>query len=279
MTSERSAGEIYGRYFPAGAVVFEEGDPGSRMYVIQSGAVQIVKRVASRTITLAHLGPGEAFGEMALLEGRPRSATAIVVAPGRILELDEAAFADLVGNEREVALRLLRRLSARLREANRQIRNFLSADAMGRAVEVLRALCGPPGDDGFRPIPPEMGPGALAARAGEPPDRGALWERLRHARLVREVGARAELAPAEVVDAYLRYVDLRARWHALAAGELSEAPDLVAEGPEGIAEELLHARLAPAGQGRSGGGQDELDEYLALKRRFEPAASSGGNGP
>ncbi|HSN16531.1 MAG TPA: cyclic nucleotide-binding domain-containing protein, partial [Anaeromyxobacteraceae bacterium] len=135
MTSERSAGEIYGRYFQEGAVVFEEGDPGSRMYVIQSGAVQIVKRVGSRPITLAHLGPGEAFGEMALLEGRSRSATAIVETAGRILELDEAAFADLVANEREVALRLLRRLSARLREANRQIRTFLSADAMGRAVE------------------------------------------------------------------------------------------------------------------------------------------------
>ena len=103
MTPEPSAAEIYGRDFPAGAVIFEEGDPGSRMYVIQSGAVQIVKRVVSRTITLAHLGPGEAFGEMALLEGRPRSATAVVEAPGRILELDEAAFADLVVNERAVS--------------------------------------------------------------------------------------------------------------------------------------------------------------------------------
>ena len=81
MTSEPSAAEIYGRDFPAGALVFEEGDPGSRMYVIRSGEV-----------------------------------------------------------------RILRRLSARLREANRRIRNFLSADAMGRAVEVLRALSGPPGE-------------------------------------------------------------------------------------------------------------------------------------
>lgn len=267
MTPEPSAAEIYGRDFPAGAVVFEEGDPGSRMYVIRSGEVRILKRVGAREIELARLGAGEAFGEMALLEGQPRSATAIVASPARILEIDEAAFADLVRRNGEIALRLLRRLSARLREANRQIRNFLSADAMGRAVEVLRALSGPPGEDGFRPIPMHMSPEGLARRAGSAPADPELWERLRRARLVREVGSRAELAPAEVVDAFLRYVDLRAHWHAVAAEEVSEVPDLAGHAPGGIAGELLEARLPPeepAARAASG-----LDEYLALKRRFE----------
>ncbi len=266
MTSEPSAAEIYGRDFPAGAVVFEEGDPGSRMYVLQSGEVRIVKRVGTRDVTLARLGPGEAFGEMALLERQPRSATAVVEVAARILEIDEAAFADLIRNNGEIALRLLRRLSARLREANRQIRNFLSADAMGRAVEVLRALCSPPGDDGFRPIPGEIGPEGLALRAGAPAG-DPLWQRLRRARLVREVGERAQLAPAEVVESFLRYLDLRARFDAIAAGELSEVPDLEARGPDGIAAELLHARLAPEGIAR--GGRADVDDYLALRRRFE----------
>lgn len=276
MTPEPSAAEIYGRDFPAGAVVFEEGDPGSRMYVIQSGEVRILKRVGAREIELARLGPGEAFGEMALLEGQPRSATAIVAAPARILEIDEAAFADLMRRNGEIALRLLRRLSARLREANRQIRNFLSADAMGRAVEVLRALSGPPGDDGFRPIPMYMSPEGLAKRVGPAPSDPELWARLRRARLVREVGSRAELAPAEVVDAFLRYVDLRARWHAVAAGELAEEPDLAVGAPdEGIAAELLEARLPPDAPARAASG---LDDYLTLKRRFEPE-DGGRNSP
>ncbi len=271
MTPEPSAAEIYGRDFPAGAVVFEEGDPGSRMYVIQTGQVRILKKVGPREITLARLGPGEAFGEMALLEGQPRSATAVVEVAARILEIDEAAFADLVRRNGEIALRLLRRLSARLREANRQIRNFLSADAMARAVEVLRALSGPPGDDGFRPIPMQMSPDALARRVGTAPSDPELWERLRRARLVREVGSRAELAPPEVVDAFLRYVDLRAHWDAVAAGELSEVPDLAPHEPSGIAGELLEARLPPdAPAGRTTG----LDDYLALRRRFE--AEDGG---
>jgi CRP-like cAMP-binding protein len=270
MAPEHSAAAIYGRDFPAGAAIFEEGDPGSRMYVIQSGEVRILKRVGSREITLARLGPGEAFGEMALLEGQPRSATAIVEAPSRILEIEELAFADLVRNNGEIALRLLRRLSARLREANRQIRNFLSADALGRAVEVLKALSGAPGEDGFREIPADLGSSGLAARTGAPGGDLALWQRLRRARLVREVGDRAELAPAEVVESFLRYLDLRARYNALAAGELSEAPDLAVEGADGIAHELLHARLAAEGGVADAHTTVELEEYLALRGRFEP---------
>ena len=278
MTSEPSAAEIYGRDFPAGAVVFEEGDPGSRMYVLQSGEVRIVKRVGTRDVTLARLGPGEAFGEMALLERQPRSATAVVEVAARILEIDEAAFADLIRNNGEIALRLLRRLSARLREANRQIRNFLSADAMGRAVEVLRALSGPADDDGFRLIPREVGPEGLSLRAGAPPG-DPLWLRLRRARLVREVGVDAQLAPAEVVESFLRYLDLRARYHAIAAGELSEAPELEIEGADGIATELLHARLAPDGGIAGGPGTAEFEDYLALRRRFEPDEPSARNVP
>lgn len=278
MTTELSAAEIYGREFPPGAVVFEEGDPGSRMYVIQSGEVRIVKRLGTRAITLARLGAGEAFGEMALLEGQPRSATAIVEQPSRILVIDEAAFADLVHRNGEIGLRLLRRLSARLREANRQIRNFLSADAVGRAVEVLRAHAGPPREDGFRPLPPELGPEALAMRAGAPAGE-PLWTRLRNARLLREVGGRAELAPSEVVESFLRYADLRARYHAITAGELSDVHDLrVLEGPDGIAAELLHARLAADGVVAAGANQPaEFDDYLALRRRFEP--DEGGRNP
>ncbi|HET6438882.1 MAG TPA: cyclic nucleotide-binding domain-containing protein [Anaeromyxobacter sp.] len=269
---EPSAAEIYGRDFPAGAVVFDEGDPGSRMYVIVYGAVRIEKRVGSRSLTLAVLGPGEAFGEMALLEGAPRSASAVVERPSRILEIDEAAFEDLVQNNGEVALRLLRRLSARLREATRQIRNFLSADAMSRAVEVLRALAGPPGEDGFRVVPAE----AIPERIEEsfPPTRGepALWERLRRARLVREVGGRAELAPAEVVEAYLRYAELKARFQALAAREVWEAGGL--PGPADPAAELLRARLRPEGGLHDAAELRDLADYLDLARRFDVSEGS-----
>ncbi len=213
---------------------------------------------------------------MALLEGEPRSATAIVEAPGRILEIDEAAFEDLVRNNGEVALRLLRRLSARLREANRQIRNFLSADAMSRAVEVLRALAGPPGEDGFRPVPPEIGPVRIEERIPPLQEQPTVGERLRRARLVREVGLRAELAPAEVVEAYLRWVELRARFQALAAREVAEASGAPGAAQDPVAE-LLRARLhAEGGRGDAAGLRD-LADYLELTRRFEPEERGDGS--
>jgi CRP/FNR family cyclic AMP-dependent transcriptional regulator len=272
MSKDLSAASLYGRDFPAGAVVFEEGDPGSRMYVILSGEVRIQKRIGPRNLTLALLGPGEAFGEMALLEDAPRSADAVVERAARILEIDEAAFEDLVRNNGEVALRLLRRLSARLRESNRQIRNFLSADDMSRAVEVLRALAGPPGEDGFRAVPPDVGPEKLEERIPPLREEPALWERLRRSRLVREVGGRAELAPAEVVDTYLRYVELRARYEALAAREAVEVGGMGgagAAGPDPTAE-LLRARLRPQGGNHDAAELRDLADYLELAHRFDP---------
>jgi CRP-like cAMP-binding protein len=275
MTRERSAADIYGREFPAGAVIFEEGDPGSRLFVIQSGAVRIVKRAGSRSVTLARLGPGEFFGEMALLDHRPRSAAAVVDEAARILELDEAAFDRLVSERGEVALRILKRLSGRLREANRQIRNFLSADVECRAVALLQAMAGAPGEDGFRPVPGDLDAERLALRAGAPGDGPALWTRLRAARLLREVGGAAALAPAEVVEDFLRYAELKPRFAALAAGEIAEVGELPGEESPRITAELLHARLMPEGSvGRDSALTREYVAWLELRRRFEPEGVS-----
>jgi CRP/FNR family transcriptional regulator, cyclic AMP receptor protein len=270
-TPHRAAAELYGRDFPAGAVIFEEGDPGSRLYVIQAGRVRIVKRNGARQVTLAQLGPGEFFGEMALLDRQPRSAAAVVDEAARVLELDEAAFERMVTERGEVALGILRRLSRRLRDANRQIRDFLSADEACRAVALLRALAGPPGEDGFRPIPAGLDGASLAARAGAEQDGEALWQRLRHDRLVREVGSRSQLAPAEVVEAFLRFAELKPRFAALAAGEIAEVGGLAVGQPSLVGSELLHARLMPEGSvGRDSALAADYVSWLELKRRFEP---------
>jgi len=264
------ASAIYGREFPAGAVIFEEGDPGSRMYVIQSGRVRVEKSIGGRSVVLAMLGPGDFFGEMALLEGQPRSAGAVVAEAARILELDEEAFVDLLRSNAEVGLRLLRKFSARLRDANRQIRNFLAADGMGRAVEVLRALSGPPGVDGWRPMPRDLDPAELAARAGQSPERARdLWARLERAGLVRAPDGRRELAPAATLDDFLRFVEMKPRYDAIAQGELAEVSGMGDEHVETVLAELFHARLTPGGADT---GLTALArgwrEFVELERRF-----------
>jgi CRP-like cAMP-binding protein len=268
--TDRKASAVYAREFPAGAVIFEEGDPGSRMYVIQTGRVRVVKQMGGRSLALAVLGPGDFFGEMALLEGQPRSASAVVAEPSRILELDEQAFADLVRGNGEVGLKLLRKLSARLRDATRKIRNFLAADAMGRAVEVLRALCGQAGADGWRPAPVDLEVAELAARAGESPERAReLWAALERAGLVRSLGGRRELAPAERVTDFLRYLEMKPRYEAIAQGELAEVSGLGEERVESILAELFHARLLPDGADSGLGALARgWREFVDLERRF-----------
>ena len=231
-----------------------------------------MKRNGPRQVTLAQLGPGEFFGEMALLDRQPRSAAAVVDEPARVLELDEAAFERLVTERGEVALRILRRLSRRLREANRQIRDFLSADdVLPRRGAAAGAGRGRPGRTASGPsrlgsMDRRWRRGPARSWTARPSGSGcettgwcARW------------GSSAQLAPAEVVDAFLRFAELKPRFAAMAAGEIAEVGELSVEQPSRVVSELLHARLMPEGSvGRDSALAADYVSYLELKRRFEP---------
>src|SRR5213082_3228161 len=148
------------RKHPAGTVLFREGDPGRTMYVIRSGKVNIWKQIADNAITLAVLGPGEFFGEMALLERLPRSAGATVVEDALLIELEQGAFATVVRRNSEIAVRLMRRLSSRLREADRQIQALMSRSGAARALSLVRNLAEPPDAQGRRVLPDDVNPQA-----------------------------------------------------------------------------------------------------------------------
>ena len=110
------------------------------MFVIREGRVRISKQVLDANKTLDTLSKGDFFGEMALIEGLPRSATASVVEKATLQIIDEDGFARLMGNGGTMALRILRELSARLREADRQIETLLLKDEEGRVVHTLSSL-------------------------------------------------------------------------------------------------------------------------------------------
>src|SRR5256714_12805836 len=152
------------RKHPAGTVLFREGDAGRSMYVIRSGKVSITKHIADSEITLAMLGPGEFFGEMALLEGLPRSAGATVVEEALLIEVEQGAFATVVRRNSEIAVRLMRRLSSRLREADRQIQALMSRSGAARALSLVRNLAGAPDAQGRRVLPDDVTPQALMRR-------------------------------------------------------------------------------------------------------------------
>ncbi len=109
-------------HFPAGKVLFREGDAGEDMYIIQSGRVAIKKRTgANKDVTLAILEKGDFFGEMAVLERMPRSATAEMSEAGDLIVISGDTFGDMIKSNPEIAFRMLRKYSIRLREMVKQI--------------------------------------------------------------------------------------------------------------------------------------------------------------
>lgn len=97
--------------YAPGERIFIDGDEGHVMYVVRSGVVAIMSSGA----VLETVRPGETFGELSLIDGSPRSATAVAREPTEVAAIDEKAFLNLVEHEPRFALDLLRRLAGRLR--------------------------------------------------------------------------------------------------------------------------------------------------------------------
>ncbi len=104
---------------PAGELIFAEGDHGEIMYVIISGKVAIYRTVEGNRIDLATLEKGDFFGEMALLERQPRTASAEIAEDVEILQISPADFDEMLKRNTEIAIRIMRKYSQRLRHMHR----------------------------------------------------------------------------------------------------------------------------------------------------------------
>jgi len=107
--------------FGSGEAIVEIGEPGRSLYVVTSGQVQVLYPARDSEFELARLGPGDFFGEMALLNDKPRSATVRAVDAVEALVLDKSEFRGIVVDRPHVALKLLEALSVRIRHADEQI--------------------------------------------------------------------------------------------------------------------------------------------------------------
>ena len=109
-------------YNPAD-VVFEEKDEGREMYILLEGSVELTKRVAGSAQQRLKVvnSKNDFFGEMALIDGRPRSATATALEPTKLLVVDQTSFEQLILNNGRFALKVIKVLSERIRSSNLQI--------------------------------------------------------------------------------------------------------------------------------------------------------------
>lgn len=102
----------------AGEYIFREGDSGDAMFIIQEGQVEVLKTMQGREVCLTVLEEGDFFGEMAVLERLPRSASARAVTDCLLLRIDESTFEHMIRANPEIPVRMLRKLSQRLRHAD-----------------------------------------------------------------------------------------------------------------------------------------------------------------
>jgi len=109
------------RGYSDGDVIFDEGDEGGHLYVIQSGQVEICHQSRAGKRVVAKLGPGEFFGEMSVVLGEPRTARAVAIGQAELLELDGATLESMCIEQPEIAIRLIQRLAVRLIAAERRL--------------------------------------------------------------------------------------------------------------------------------------------------------------
>jgi CRP-like cAMP-binding protein len=130
----------FGKVFPKGTILFREGDAGEEMYIIETGRVKIFKRIDGIEKVLAILGKSEFFGEMSLLNKKPRSANAEVLEDARILVINNNTFESMVRANPEIAIRIMRMLAKRLEDANVQIANLMIKNSYQRTLVTLLKL-------------------------------------------------------------------------------------------------------------------------------------------
>lgn len=138
--SNQSLTEKFGLSLPEGATVFRQGEPGGSLYVIRAGKVRVLKESNGRKRMVTVLGPGDFFGEMAVVTGRPRSATVEIVEDAELLKVPADKLQEMVAGNGEVAIRLIRHLAERLEQANRFIDVLLEDDLAARVILALREL-------------------------------------------------------------------------------------------------------------------------------------------
>ncbi|RKH44668.1 Crp/Fnr family transcriptional regulator [Corallococcus sicarius] len=210
MGAEETLFQRFGKEFPKGTELFREGEIGKEMFVIQSGKIAISKRVRDVEKVLAVLGPGEFFGEMAIISNKPRNASAAVHDDAKLLVIDPKTFEAMIRGNAEIAVRMIKKLAERLSEADAQIENLLHGDPASRVVHQILQACqarGRPLEEGVeidfavREMPRQIGVGEPAVRS--------MLDRMERAGLIERSGDRLTVYDTARLHDFLNYLEMK----------------------------------------------------------------------
>jgi CRP-like cAMP-binding protein len=140
MAMDLAAFGRFSRTFQQGEIIFSEFEIGDTFYLIQSGRVQLVKLVGDIERTLDILQPSEMFGEMAILENSPRSATAIALDEVKVLEFNSQNFEILMLGNPQIALKLLKMFCKRIYDSKRRFMILTLQEPQAKIADVFLML-------------------------------------------------------------------------------------------------------------------------------------------
>jgi CRP/FNR family transcriptional regulator, cyclic AMP receptor protein len=144
---------IVGKFVKRNATICAKGDPGSSLFAICKGTVKItVPSIDGHDAMFNLIGKGDIFGEIALLDGRPRTADAIAITDCELFVIERRDFLPLVREEPEIALKLIEILCARLRQTTEQAENLMFLHLPGRLAKAVLRLSESDGDARQRKI-------------------------------------------------------------------------------------------------------------------------------
>lgn len=129
------------RTYSRNTVVINEGDEASSLYVILSGQVKVfLSNEEGKEIIVNMQGPGEHFGELALIDSAPRSASVMTVKKTRLAAISKADFSKILADHPDIALSLIRDLTGRVRILSENVKNLALLDVYGRVAKTLLSL-------------------------------------------------------------------------------------------------------------------------------------------
>ena len=195
----------------AGTVLFREGEDGDRMYVIKSGSVRLTKMIHDSEIVIEELGSGEFCGELAMLGTSQRPVTAVVTQDASVIQVQTDQFEDMIRGNTDIALRMLKKLTQRLTEAQYRVSNLILRTNTARVLHQLRAEAETRNDSvtDATPLPDNLAD-VLAMEIGEV--KKVLSQLVRDELITIDKRGYFQIVDSPGYDRYLRYLELQDRF-------------------------------------------------------------------
>jgi CRP/FNR family transcriptional regulator, cyclic AMP receptor protein len=206
MVTEDDIIKQYGKKYEPGDYIFKEGDVGEVMFIIQKGKVNITKRTDEGEKILVTLAAGDFFGEMAIIDKAPRSASAIAAEETVCIVLDEVLFEQQMQRNAKIVKKILKNMSARLRAMNDQLQNLTTKDFNMRVVNTLLIHVHKNGDNSALAMP------TLIQQTGMEEHRDKLTEIIQamgKARVITMSGDSIIVSSSANIEKYKQYLEMK----------------------------------------------------------------------